>query len=119
MYLEEDILRNKQLEGPELKKIIDDYEHGTPEETERWSVRGYIMDQGVLYRYTPDDDNDEAQFVIPASQRIEVIQKYHDAPTAGHYKVDHTYHKVLLALTQEGHSRIRAAVRRLPTIQSQ
>ena len=58
-----EILRQKQLEDPEVKKIIDAYEHGTPE-------------------------------VVPANERKKILQEYHISPTAGHYGLDHTHHKV-------------------------
>jgi hypothetical protein len=41
--------RQGQFNDPDLKKIIDAYEHGTREETERWTARGYLLTHGVLF----------------------------------------------------------------------
>jgi hypothetical protein len=64
-------IRQGQLNDPDLKKIIDAYEHGTREETERWTARGYLLTHGVLYRYSAGDDNEEDQStpVIPIRRR--------------------------------------------------
>jgi hypothetical protein len=87
-------IRQGQLNDPDLKKIIDAYEHGTREETERWTARGYLLTHGVLYRYSADDDNEEAQLVVPKQERDNILREFLDMPTAGHYGTDHTLTKI-------------------------
>ncbi|GBO02431.1 hypothetical protein AVEN_79267-1 [Araneus ventricosus] len=48
-----------------------------------WTSRGYLMNQGILYRYSPEVETEEAQLVVPFKK--ERLQQYHDVPTAGHY----------------------------------
>ncbi|GFV41380.1 transposon Tf2-9 polyprotein [Trichonephila clavipes] len=50
-----------------------------------YTSRGYLMNQSILYRYSPESEEDEAQFVVPAQERERIRQEYHEAPTAGHY----------------------------------
>ena len=52
------------------------------------------MNQGVLYRYAPDSESDEAQLVVPSHERERVLKEYHDDPTAGHYGAEGTYQRV-------------------------
>ena len=77
-----------------MRKIIEALEEGSPERTSPWTSRGYLLNQGVLYRYTQDDDTDEAQLVIPEQERTRVLKENHDSPTAGHYGVEHTLQKI-------------------------
>lgn len=84
-------IRQEQLNNPEFKKIIDAYKQLG--ETKHWISRGYLVSKRVLYRYFPDDDTEKAQLVVPGSERKQMFYEFHDAPTAGHYKVDHTYTK--------------------------
>ncbi|KAJ8909250.1 hypothetical protein NQ315_012582, partial [Exocentrus adspersus] len=87
-------VRQEQLQDPEVKKVISALEEGSPEESCPWAHRGYLMNQGVLYRYTQDGDEEEAQLVVPSHKQAEVLQQYHDAPTAGHYGIEHTLPKI-------------------------
>lgn len=86
--------RQDQLQDPELKKIIDHLEKGSPEEAIPWSSRGYLTSQGILYRYSPDDETEEAQLVVPAAVQPEILKQFHDAPHAGHHGVERTLHKI-------------------------
>ncbi|GFT00038.1 integrin alpha-PS1 [Trichonephila clavipes] len=52
------------------------------------------MNQGILYRYSPENEEEEAQLVVPAQERERILQEYHDALTAGHYGVENTYKKI-------------------------
>ncbi|GFY21582.1 retrovirus-related Pol polyprotein from transposon 17.6 [Trichonephila clavipes] len=86
-------IRKGQLEDEELKKIIDCFESMDKDENfANYISRGYLMNQGILYRYSPESE-EEAQLVVPAQER-ERIQEYHDAPTAGHYGLENTYKKI-------------------------
>ncbi|KAF8790279.1 Transposon Ty3-I Gag-Pol polyprotein like [Argiope bruennichi] len=52
------------------------------------------MNQGILYRYSPEVETEEAQLVVPVQERERMLQEYHDVPTAGHYGAEGTYNKV-------------------------
>ena len=43
-------------------------ENGNPEEPNRCNGE-YVITQGVLYRYSPDDDVEEAQLVVLTANR--------------------------------------------------
>ncbi|GFX46541.1 transposon Tf2-9 polyprotein [Trichonephila clavipes] len=89
-----DILKG-QLEDEELKKIIDCFESMDKDENfANYTSRGYLMNQGISYRYSPESEEEEAQLVVPAQERERILQEYHDAPTAGYYGVENTYKKV-------------------------
>lgn len=86
-------LRHEQLADPEIAKIVNAFE--TPEDHEilsYWTNRGYILVDGVLYRYAPDTDSEDAQYVVPRGAQAKILQEYHDAPTAGHYGIENTLH---------------------------
>lgn len=89
-------IREAQLQDQELKKIIDCFEakQPTPVDYARWTNRGYIMSQGILYRYSPDSESEEAQLVVPEQERCLVLTEYHDTPTAGHYGGERTYTRI-------------------------
>lgn len=83
-------LRAEQLRDADLRKILDCFATNNPEDISRWTARGYITSQGILYRYAQDGDEEDAQLVIPSHKRLEVLQAHHDAPTAGHYGAQRT-----------------------------
>ena len=53
--------------------------------------RGYIMNRGVLYQYSPNSE-DEAQLVILQHRKADVLKEYHDSPMAGHYGSEGTFY---------------------------
>ena len=61
-------LKTDQISDPDLRKIIKNMENGNPEEPNRWNGE-YVITQGVLYRYSPDDDVEEAQLVVLTANR--------------------------------------------------
>ncbi|GFW51222.1 retrovirus-related Pol polyprotein from transposon 412 [Trichonephila clavipes] len=88
-------IRKGQLEDEELKKIIDCFESMDKDENfVNYTSRGYLMNQGILYRYSPESEEEEAQLVVPAQERERILQENHDAPTACHYGVENTYKKI-------------------------
>ncbi|GFV96295.1 retrovirus-related Pol polyprotein from transposon 297 [Trichonephila clavipes] len=88
-------IRKGQLEDEELKKIIDCFESMDKHENfANYTSRGYLMNQGILNRYSPESEEEEAQLVVPAQERERILQEYHDAPTAGHYGVKNTCKKI-------------------------
>jgi len=84
------------MKDDDVRKIIDSFESGLRNENfANWTQRGYVMNQGILYRYSPEsEEEEEAQLVIPKHERERILQEFHDAPTAGHYGVEITYKKI-------------------------
>lgn len=56
----------------------------------RWTERGYLLHNGVLYRYGPDNDCDDPQLVIPKERVNEILRECHNSPLAGHNGADRT-----------------------------
>ncbi|GFW78367.1 pro-Pol polyprotein [Trichonephila clavipes] len=52
------------------------------------------MNQGVLYRYSPHVEVEEAQLVVPTHEREKILKLHHDAPTAAHYGADGTFSRI-------------------------
>ncbi|XP_061727671.1 uncharacterized protein LOC133532834 [Cydia pomonella] len=87
-------LRREQLADLEVERIVKEVEGSNEVASRRWTERGYLMEQGVLYRYNPDSDSETPQLVIPISLRAEILKECHDSPVAGHPGVDRTYQKI-------------------------
>lgn len=88
-------IREAQLQDEDLKKIIECFESTTKtEDYANWTERGFLMDQGILYRYVSDSDSEEAQLVIPTSERESIMKYHHDDATAGHYGEEGTYSRI-------------------------
>ncbi|KAG6462594.1 hypothetical protein O3G_MSEX013359, partial [Manduca sexta] len=87
--------RDLQLQDPDVKKIMEDLEAtDEPLRGRPWADRGYIMSDGVLYRYKPEpSDDDDACLVVPTN-RPKILFDYHDAPTAGHLGVERTLQRI-------------------------
>lgn len=88
-------IRTEQLKDENIKKIIKALEDHTNEENiQYWSKKGYIMNDGLLYRYNPDIDNEECQLVVPKDEQEKVLGAYHDDPMSGHYGVEKTLERI-------------------------
>ncbi|GFW70139.1 retrovirus-related Pol polyprotein from transposon 17.6 [Trichonephila clavipes] len=88
-------IRKGQLKDEELKKIFDCFESMDKDENfATYTSGGYLMNQGLLYRYSSESEEEEAQLVVPAQERKRILQEYHDAPTTDHYGVENTYIKI-------------------------
>lgn len=89
-------VREHQLKDPEVCKIIEDFETtDNPFRGRNWSDKGYVVSDGVLYRYGPEECEEEtACLVVPEHERESVLKEYHDAPTAGHLGVERTLDRV-------------------------
>ncbi|XP_035215020.1 uncharacterized protein LOC118188639 [Stegodyphus dumicola] len=84
-----------QLKDENLKKIIESFESTQKtEECAKWTERGFLMNQGVLYRYVPDSDSKEAQLAIPTAERDSIMRKHHDDPMSGHYGEEGTFQRI-------------------------
>ncbi|XP_017469475.1 PREDICTED: uncharacterized protein K02A2.6-like [Rhagoletis zephyria] len=81
-----------QLSDPTLKVIIDCFE-GETDDVVHWSKRGFTMNDGVLYCYN-DEESEEAQLVVPESDRPAILNNFHNKDTAGHYGIDRTLSKI-------------------------
>lgn len=89
-------VRENQLKDPEVRKIIEDLEAADdPFRGRSWSDRGFVLSDGVLYRYGPEECEEEtACLVVPEHERESVLAEYHDAPTAGHFGVERTLDRI-------------------------
>ncbi|GFW74115.1 transposon Tf2-9 polyprotein [Trichonephila clavipes] len=88
-------LRTEQLQDLELKKTIDYFENPNKGvDFANWTGRGYVMNQGVLYRYSPHDEVEEAQLVVPTHEREKILKLHHDGPTTAHYSADGTFSRI-------------------------
>ena len=52
------------------------------------------MNRGMLYRYFPHSEEEEAQLVVPQDRKADVLKKYHDSPMAGHYGAEGTFYRI-------------------------
>ncbi|XP_036340634.1 uncharacterized protein LOC118750003 [Rhagoletis pomonella] len=85
-------IREGQLSDPDLQTIIDCFENRS-DDAAHWSKRGYTLNDGVLYCYN-DEDSEDAQLVVPKSERPAILDHYHNKDTAGHYGIDRTSYKI-------------------------
>ncbi|CAB3252388.1 unnamed protein product [Arctia plantaginis] len=59
-------IREEQLKDEYIRKIVTVLEDvNNHEDAAYWSNKGYIMNNGLLYRYNPNADSDEAQLIAP------------------------------------------------------
>ena len=85
--------RAAQLEDENLKEIIQAFESSN-ENVYRYTNRGFIMYDGVLYHYGTDEDAENGQLVVPQSLKNIIMFKHHDDPLAGHYGVERTINRI-------------------------
>ena len=95
-------IRGEQLKDENVKKIIQSLE-SVDKDWVNQSERGYLMNQGDLYRFTPDIDTEEAKLVVPCQERV--LKEHHDAPFAGHYGIEGTYDRISKQYYQTGMQR--------------
>ncbi|GFX32614.1 integrase catalytic domain-containing protein [Trichonephila clavipes] len=89
-------IHDEQLKDEELVKIISCLEDpGKNVNYVNWVKRGYLMNQGVLYRYAPDSESEEAQLVVSSHERTLILKNHHDAPMAGHYGAEGTHTRIV------------------------
>ncbi|GFW07437.1 integrase catalytic domain-containing protein [Trichonephila clavipes] len=85
----------QELKDDELKKIIECFENNEKSVNfANWLERGYLMNQGTLFRYSPTSESEEAQLVVPIHERQDILKIHHDAPNAGHYGADGTFERI-------------------------
>jgi hypothetical protein len=61
------VTKQLQLGDVELRPIIESLEEPFKDDVDhtRWTERGHVMCHGILYRYAPYSDTEEAQLVVP------------------------------------------------------
>ncbi|GBM20237.1 hypothetical protein AVEN_216657-1 [Araneus ventricosus] len=105
-------LRTEQLKDLELKKIIDCFEDiNKSVDFANWTERGYVLNQGVLYRYSPHSEVEEAQLVVPSHEREKILKLHHDAPTASHYGADGTFLEFIIQILLARYEKIYCRLR--------
>ncbi|GFX59943.1 integrase catalytic domain-containing protein [Trichonephila clavipes] len=52
------------------------------------------MNQGILFRYSPTSESEEAQLVVPINERQDILKIHQNAPNAGHYGADGTFERI-------------------------
>ncbi|GFT39939.1 retrovirus-related Pol polyprotein from transposon 297 [Trichonephila clavipes] len=88
-------VRQEQKKDDELKKIIECFKNNEKSVNfANWLERGYLMNQGILFRYSPTSKSEEAQLVMPIHERQDILKIHHDAPKAGHYGANGTFESI-------------------------
>lgn len=87
-------IRDAQQADPDCKKIIDAFEDADSSHATPWTDKGYYMAQGIVYRADPEGEIEEPLLVLPESMQVGVLQRLHDAPTAGHPGIERTLLKL-------------------------
>lgn len=115
-------VRNEQLQDTRIRKIVEALE-GTDkdEDAAYWSNKGYLMNNGILYRHSPNVDADDAQLVAPEHEWANILSAYHNNPLAGHYGSEKTYQRIAQRYHWPGmrkyiDSYIKHCIHRLPTL---
>ncbi|GFT81021.1 retrovirus-related Pol polyprotein from transposon 297 [Trichonephila clavipes] len=63
-------VRREQLKDDELKKIIECFENNEKSVNfANWLERGYLMNHGILFRYSPTSESEEAQQLLKVKTR--------------------------------------------------
>ncbi|CAH2236856.1 jg13466 [Pararge aegeria aegeria] len=88
-------IREEQIKDENIQRIIKSLEDEVNFENARyWSEKGYIMNNGLLYRNSPSVDTEDAQLVVPQHEWMNVVSIYHDDPLAGHGGSEKTYNRI-------------------------
>lgn len=69
------IREEKLLKDTELKKIMECFESNFPAtDLVKFTEIGYLMNQGVLYKYAPDPEVKVVQLVAPTNGRKPIVK---------------------------------------------
>lgn len=93
---EVDAVRQLQREESWSKQIIDhieDPQASHPRNIKR-AARCYSMNDGLLYRNLWTDRGKQLALCLPQGKRQEVLEHYHDHPSAGHLGIRKTWNKI-------------------------
>lgn len=66
--------RSALLQDHDLAKIKTSFENPQNDDFAKWTNRGYLLYQGVLYRYSPEEDKEEAQLVVPKQEYQHILK---------------------------------------------
>ncbi|GBL62107.1 hypothetical protein AVEN_172917-1 [Araneus ventricosus] len=70
-------IREELLKDEDLQKIIHCFENNDKDVNHAsWLERRYLMNQGVLYRYSHDSESEEAQLVVPSHERDKILKEH-------------------------------------------
>ncbi|GBN19632.1 hypothetical protein AVEN_6787-1 [Araneus ventricosus] len=85
----------EQLKDEDFRKIIHCFENDDKDVNHaNWLEGRYLMNQGVLCRYSHDSENEEAQLIVPTHERDNILKEHHDSLNAAHYGSDGTYRRI-------------------------
>lgn len=88
-------IRDEQMKDEDISIIIKTLEdQPNSEDYKQWSKRGYLLHKGVLFRFTPDQEDENAKLVVPKHEVSNLLKAFHDSPTAGHLGVDRTVKRI-------------------------
>lgn len=87
-------IREAQVADPDLRPILESFQNPGSMECTRWSERGYLTMNGILYRYSPEQEGEDAQLVVPKSCIPDILHHYHDSEYAGHYGIERTIQRI-------------------------
>lgn len=88
-------IREDQLKDPEIEKIITCLENPSDEtDFKKWSERGFLLNRGVLYKFTPEINEEEPQLVAPKNSIPQILHDYHDSDISGHYGIEKTFQRI-------------------------
>lgn len=89
-------LRAQQLADPEIAKIITVLEASSPPpiEFDRWTGRGFILSQGILFKCSSDDELEDPQLYAPKEMRPQILKDCHNNDTSGHLGIRRTFARV-------------------------
>jgi hypothetical protein len=62
------------MRDPEVKQIIDALTTANAEIAQPWKTKGYVMNQGALYHYPQEGNDEEAQLVVPVRERSRILK---------------------------------------------
>ncbi|GBP51103.1 hypothetical protein EVAR_31827_1 [Eumeta japonica] len=82
--------KQDSLLDADLQSIIEDLESTTDvfKSNDR-TVRRYLLSDGMLYLYPLEGCDEDASLVVSKQEKAKVLVDFNDAPTAGHYGVEH------------------------------
>ncbi|KAI5646286.1 hypothetical protein NE865_01748 [Phthorimaea operculella] len=109
-------IRTEQMKDQDIAKIINALEDHTVEENvQYWNKKGYIMNNGLLYRYNPDLDTEDCQIHLHQTSRwaCTTHQLFDPSETL---KRHHCPHLQRQSASVVGQRRPRLSLMRLPPV---
>jgi hypothetical protein len=91
---ENDYILMKQREDPWCNSIIQQLENGVPTRGQRRKLKNFIMIADRLHRRNKRGSEFKTRIVIPTTMREEMLQKFHDDISAGHFGFARTLERI-------------------------